>query len=392
MEARDFLDVLTDLGAAFYTGVPDSLLSPLGDCLMERHGVGEKHIVAANEGAAVALAAGHYLATSRPAVVYMQNSGLGNAINPICSLLHETVYAIPAIFVIGWRGEPGTRDEPQHGFQGRVTLPLLDCLEIPYQVLGATGAVDIEPFRQHLQAGQAVAFVIRKGALTHSNSMAYSTPAALSREETLEIILSQRNNEVYVCTTGKLSREVFELRERASVGHEHDFLTVGSMGHSLMIAHGIAIARPAKRVWCLDGDGAALMHMGSLAVVGVHHPPNLVHVEINNGTHESVGGLPAVSKHLKLSELARAVGYQNVYHAANREELVDIMDSIGDGLVDITDNIDGGLVDITKSRRAGPVFIEVACNLNSRADLGRPTIAPLENRRSFMSLLAGEDK
>jgi phosphonopyruvate decarboxylase len=392
MEAQDFLDVLTDLGAAFYTGVPDSLLNPFGDCLMERHGIGEKHIVAANEGAAVALAAGHYLATNRPAVVYMQNSGLGNAVNPICSLLHETVYAIPVIFVIGWRGEPGTKDEPQHGFQGQVTLPLLDCLEIPYQVLGETGAVDVETFRQHLQAGQAVAFVIRKGALTHGNSMAYSTPAALSREEALKTILSYGKEDVYVCTTGKLSREVFELRELASGGHEHDFLTVGSMGHSLMIAHGIAIARPAKRVWCLDGDGAALMHMGSLAVVGVHRPPNLVHVVINNGAHESVGGQPAVSKHLKLSELAQAVGYQNVYHAANRAGLIDIMDKVGNGRVDITDNVDSGRVDITNSHRAGPVFIEVMCNLDSRADLGRPTVAPLENKRAFMSFLAGEDK
>ena len=366
MEAQDFLNILEDLGDAFYTGVPDSLLSPLIDAVMDRYGVGEKHVVVANEGAAVGLATGHYLATSRPAIVYMQNSGIGNAVNPICSLLHDKVYAIPVIFVIGWRGEPNTKDEPQHVFQGEVTLPMLDCLEIPYVVV--EDGIDIECFRQHLKNGQSVAFVIRKGVITNDKKIIYDSQATLSREQVLKAILSSRKDYVYVCTTGKLSREVFEIREQENIGHEQDFLTVGSMGHSLMIAHGIAIAKPQNRVWCLDGDGAMLMHMGSLAVVGVHEPKNLVHVVINNGAHETVGGLPAVSSQLRLNAIAEAVGYKQSLRISNMESLIEF-------------------VNVNIHEMEGPIFIEIMCNLKSRADLGRPTTTPIENKKALMSFL-----
>jgi phosphonopyruvate decarboxylase len=370
MDAHRFLDILESLGDGFYAGVPDSLLSPFIDAVVEKYGVSDKHIVAANEGAAVGLAAGHYLATSRSAIVYMQNSGIGNAVNPICSLLHSKVYSIPVIFVIGWRGEPGTKDEPQHVFQGEITLPLLDCLEIPYQVVEKDLIIDTDKFQRHLENGRSVAFVIRKGAISNSKKMTYSSEYQLSRERALEILLSYNRSkeDIFVCTTGKLSREVFEIRERANAGHGRDFLTVGSMGHSLMIALGIAIAKPEKRIWCLDGDGSVLMHMGSLAVVGVHHPKNLVHAVINNGAHETVGGLPTVCKDLRLGEAARAAGYSQVYHAATQEELTHVLNRIEDGLV----------------------FIEIMCNLDSRADLGRPTTTPVENKNALMALLKGE--
>jgi len=373
MDVLRFLDMVEGLGDAFYTGVPDSLLLPFIDAVMEKYGVSDKHIVAANEGAAVGLAAGHYLATSRPAIVYMQNSGIGNAVNPICSLLHKKVYSIPVIFVIGWRGEPGTIDEPQHIFQGEITLPLLECLEIPY-VIVSDSSKDIETiaeeFKKHVENGQSVAFVITKGALTNARKMKYENDAILSREDALKAIFKVTSNEkraVYICTTGKLSREVFELREQHGEGHGQDFLTVGSMGHSLMIAYGIALAKPQRRVYCLDGDGAALMHMGSMAVVGARSPDNLVHIVINNGAHETVGGLPAVSGGLELHKIARTLGFEKTFCVRTQSELENILHK--------------------EVNVSGIVFIEVMCNLESRADLGRPTTSPVQNKLDLIKNL-----
>ena len=368
MDAGKFLDILEDLGGAFYTGVPDSLLSPFIDAIVDRYGIGARHIVAANEGAAVGLAAGHYLATGNPAVVYMQNSGIGNAMNPICSLLHEKVYAIPVIFVIGWRGEPGTKDEPQHVFQGEATLRMLELVEIPYAIVAKDSNLsqDIANFKHHIKNGRSVAFVVKKGALVNGSEKKYANEALLSREEALKLILgSAKPDDVFVCTTGKLSREVHEYRESVGEGHGRDFLTVGSMGHSLMIALGIALAKPERRVFCLDGDGSMLMHMGGVAVAGVHSPQNLVHVVINNGAHETVGGLPAVSRKLELGGIAMACGYKQKCLAETEAEL-------GAALAAIKD---------------GPVFIEVVCNLLSRADLGRPSYSPIENKKLFMETL-----
>jgi len=378
MDAQKFIEILEDLGDAFYTGVPDSLLTPFIDVVMDRYGISDRHIVAANEGAAVGLAAGHYLATSRPAIVYMQNSGIGNATNPITSLLHKKVYAIPVIFVIGWRGEPGTKDEPQHAFQGEATLPMLDCLEIPYAIVSEDSedmSGTIDSFRQHIKNGQSVAFVIRKDALSNAKKMKYTSDATLTREEVLETVLTISGDDadaVYVCTTGKLSREVFEIRERMGRRHGSDFLTVGSMGHSLMIAFGIALEKPDRRVFCLDGDGAVLMHMGSLAVVGVHSPENIVHMVINNGAHETVGGLPTVGDRLCLSETARTLGYRKSVRITAKPDLTDVLRTLRE----------------TK----GPVFVEVLCNLSSRNDLGRPTSTPIQNRNELMENLTGEMK
>ena len=376
MDVRLFLDIVEDLGDAFFTGVPDSLLNPFIDAVVDRYGISDKHIVAVNEGAAVGLAAGHYLATSRPAVVYMQNSGIGNAVNPIISLLHKKVYSIPVVFIIGWRGEPGTKDEPQHVYQGEATLPLLDCLEIPYTIMSKETddlSVTVDSFKKHIKNGQSVAFIIRKDSLTNDKKINYTSDAVLTREEVLETILSISGKDgetVFICTTGKLSREVFEIRQQHGGKHDHDFLTIGSMGHSLMIAFGIALAKPEKRIFCLDGDGAVLMHMGSLAVTGVHSPVNLVHVVINNGSHETVGGLTAVSSKLSLCEIARASGYKYSYMVNTLEKLAELLSSLG-------------LLD-------GPVFIEVICNLVSRANLGRPTTTPKQHKNELMAYLTKE--
>ena len=378
MHIEEFMSAIEELEGTFFTGVPDSLLSPFMDFIMTKHGISSKHVVAANEGGAVGLAAGHYLATGKPAVVYMQNSGIGNAINPICSLLHQKVYGIPVIFVIGWRGEPGTKDEPQHVFQGEVTLEQLDGLEIPYAVVSkdttkAELAARAEKFKMHIENGESVAFVICKSAFVGGEKMKYVSKAELTREQVVEqIIESSDDSDVFVCTTGKLSREVFEIRKRKQMGHGRDFLTVGSMGHSLMIAYGIALAKLEKRIFCLDGDGAALMHLGSMGVVAVGNQQNLVHVVINNGSHETVGGVPTVGAKLCFSEVATALGYGHSFCVEGEEELLSVLNQ----LHELSDS----------------VFIEIICNLESRKDLGRPTTTPIQNKKELMKFLREEGK
>ena len=244
MQVTEFLDIL---GADFFVGVPDSQLRALCDALMERYGNHAPHIIAANEGTAAGIAAGHYLATGRSPLVYLQNSGEGNIVNALASLLHEKAYAIPLIFVIGWRGEPGVKDEPQHAYQGEVTLPLLELLQVEHFVLaketrGEDVRAAMERFRSSLEAGRSVAFVVRKGALAHDTKVSYKNGYALRREEAIRTILDAADeSDVFVSTTGKASRELFELREERGEGHERDFLTIGSMGHSSSIALGIAL-------------------------------------------------------------------------------------------------------------------------------------------------------
>lgn len=376
MTVDRFLDYLGELGADFFTGVPDSLLSAFCDALYDRYRTSEKHIVAANEGTAVALAAGHYLAAQKPAVVYMQNSGIGNAVNPICSLIHPEVYSIPVIFVIGWRGEPGVHDEPQHVFQGRSTLAMLDCLEIPYFVMDLNTRPEemanaVKSFQGIINAGRSIAFVLKKGALKKppTSGIRYHNNHHMTRESAVSVILGAgREDDFFVCTTGKLSREVFEYRKRNGQPHHSDFLMVGSMGHSCMIALGAAMSHKTGRVFCLDGDGAMLMHMGSLVVAAKYAPDNFVHVVINNGAHESVGGMPVAFGGLSLCGIADACGYKRTYLAFSEDDIRRILSDIS-------------------SSEGGTAFIEVMCNLEVRDDLGRPDIPPQTNKKHVIEHL-----
>jgi len=250
MDVTVFLQEISQLGIDFYTGVPDSLLQPLCDTLYARFGVSGNHIVAANEGAAAGLAAGHYIATGKPALVYMQNSGIGNAANPVISLLNDKVYGIPCVFVVGWRGEPNVYDEPQHVFQGEITPDMIALIGLHCYVL--SGDTSVEEFKQKvteaqtwLGQGQSIAFLLRKGTLTGGEKAAFQNHNSLLREDALRLILTHApETDVFVCTTGKTSREVYELREALHQSHDRDFLTVGSMGHASMIALGIARAKP----------------------------------------------------------------------------------------------------------------------------------------------------
>ncbi|WP_300414322.1 phosphonopyruvate decarboxylase [uncultured Oscillibacter sp.] len=371
MNAEVFAGIL---GAEFYTGVPDSQLRPLCDYLMNAFGTDpRRHVIAANEGNAAALAAGYHLATGKTPVVYLQNSGEGNLINPAASLLHRRVYGIPVLFVVGWRGEPGVHDEPQHVYQGAVTIKLLEDMEIPSFVVGPETPEEavreaMEGFRPLLEAGGNAAFVIRKGGLSHDKKADYRNEYALRREEAIRLIAGAAGEDVVVSTTGKASRELFELREALGQDHSRDFLTVGSMGHASSIALGAALHRPEARVWCLDGDGALLMHMGALAVIGQAGPENLVHVVLNNGAHESVGGMPTAAGGLDLPGIARACGYPHAVTVRTPEELKRALEEVRD--------------------RRTLSLIEVKCAVGARADLGRPTTTPQENKRAFMARLA----
>lgn len=362
------------IGSDFYTGVPDSQLKALCNYLMATYGTDPRHhVIAANEGNATALAAGYYLATGKVPVVYMQNSGEGNVINPVASLLHEKVYAIPVVFIVGWRGEPSVHDEPQHIYQGEVTLKLLEDMGIASFVIGKDTteeevAAIMEEFRPILASGKDVAFVIRKGALTDSHAIEYHNDYSMGREEILRHLVQVSGEDPVISTTGKASRELFEIREANGQSHKYDFLTVGSMGHSSSIALGVALHKPAQRIWCVDGDGAVLMHMGALAVMGANKPRNLIHVVINNGAHETVGGMPTVAGNLNLAEIARACGYPYAV------------------TVDSFDALDQ---ELRAAKERGTLsMIEAKCAIGSRADLGRPTITPLDTKKNFMDYLS----
>lgn len=367
VDPREFCSELVGEGLDFFAGVPDSLLKDFCACLADVVPA-ERNVIAANEGAAVGMACGYHLATGHVGVVYMQNSGEGNAVNPLLSLADPEVYAVPMLLVIGWRGEPGVRDEPQHAKQGRVTCELLEAMGVPYEVL------DEEGWRPQLSAlvkvmraeSRPVALVVRKGTFSSHPFAAEAGGYPMTREGLLEAVLGQLGEgDFTVATTGKEGRELFELREARGEGHDHDFLTVGGMGHASSIAFGLALGADAD-VWCLDGDGAFLMHMGSLAVAGQKAPSNFKYVLNCNGAHESVGGQPNVGFAVDASAILRACGFDVVVEASTPDEVVD---------------------GVHVMRDAGPAAMVVRTRQGSRSDLGRPAVPPRDNKAAMMRAL-----
>lgn len=366
-------NLLKIIGADFYAGIPDSQLKELCNFLMNKYGIDARHhVIAANEGNCVAIAAGYHLATGRVPVVYLQNSGQGNVINPVVSLLNDKVYAIPVVFIIGWRGEPGVYDEPQHVFQGEITLRLLEDMGIDAYAIGKETSDEelstvMEIYKGNLVKGKSVAFVIKKGAISYDKKIDYVNTNAMIREEVIKHIVNASGENPVVCTTGKASRELFETRVTNCQSHKYDFLTVGSMGHSSSIAMGIAVNKPNVKVWCIDGDGAVLMHMGALAVLGTNAPSNMIHIIINNCSHETVGGMPTVASNIDLVSIAKACGYPNAVCVNTYEDL-------------------DRELKLAKSRNELSL-IEVKCAIGSRADLGRPTTTTIDNKCCFMEYL-----
>ena len=370
-----FYDTLASYGIDFYAGVPDSLLKNLCAYITD-HADAQHNIIAANEGGAMGLAAGHYLATGQIPVVYMQNSGEGNIINPLASLTDPDVYNIPVLLVIGWRGKPGVHDEPQHVKQGKVTTGLLNVMGIDYTLLSKEedkAEAQIKKAVDFMQATkQCYALVIEKDtfdAYTLQNTE--KNDFVITREEAIQTVAAALDaKDCIVSATGMISRELFEYRTAKSEGHERDFLTVGSMGHASQIALGIAMAKQDRRVWCFDGDGATIMHMGSMAIVATKDPKNYVHVVFNNGAHDSVGGQPTVGLKIDLPRIARAVGYKHTFSVSTKEDLVDILKDV--------------------KANEGPTFLEIKVKKGNRKDLGRPTTTPIENKEALMAFLSEE--
>ena len=371
-----FIEALREKGIDCFAGVPDSLLKNICAYITD-HCDAAHSIIAANEGAAVGLAAGHYLATGQPACVYMQNSGEGNIINPLASLTDQEVYNIPVLLLIGWRGRPGVHDEPQHVKQGKVTTGLLNVMGVNYEVLAKEedkAAKQIEKAAKALANKEVFALVIEKDTFEEYKLVNNQSPITLtlSREEAIQTVAAALGEkDCIVSTTGMISRELFEYRAAMNQGHERDFLTVGSMGHASQIALGIALAQPEHRVWCFDGDGAAIMHMGSMAIVANKAPKNYVHVVFNNGAHDSVGGQPTVGLMIDLPAVAKAVGYPQTYSVSTKEDLERQLSIINSQL----------------STCEGPVLLEVRVKKGNRKDLGRPTTTPIQNKEALMAFL-----
>lgn len=367
-----FYDLLQKRGSDFFTGVPDSLLKNF--CAYVTDTVPEdKHIIAANEGCALALAAGWHLATGKTPVVYMQNSGLGNAVNPLLSLADSDVYSVPLVLLIGWRGMPAVHDEPQHIKQGKVTLALLDAMRIPY-VVTAESEDELNKQIDYCyacteKASAPFAFVVKKDTFApYALKNKTSSDAEMTREDAIErIVLHSPKDAVFVSTTGMASRELFELRVKHGMSGTNDFLTVGSMGHASQIALSIAMQKKDRLVICLDGDGAAIMQMGGLATIGVRKPDNMIHVVLNNGAHDSVGGQPTVGLKIDLPGIAKACGYAHTYSAGDAASL------------------EAALANALSEKKTA--FIEVKIRKGARADLGRPTTSPRENKKAFMEVL-----
>lgn len=373
IKVNEFYEALKSKGVNLFTGVPDSLLKDFCAYVDDNC---KNHIIAANEGNAVGMAVGHYLSTRRPALVYMQNSGLGNIVNPLTSLADPEVYGIPMVLLIGWRGEPGVKDEPQHVKQGRVTTTLLDALEIPYTILPSNmedaGSVLENAIETSIKQEIPYALVVKKGTFDEYKSQKDAeSPYEITREEAVRIGVEHfGDKDIIVSTTGKASRELFEIREALKHGHDKDFLTVGGMGHASSIALGIA--RNTKRnVYCLDGDGAVEMHMGAMAIIGNSGLGNFRHIILNNGCHESVGGQPTRGFNINFTEIARGCGYKStLISTGGGEDLIKKLNMM--------------------KEEKGPSLLEVRVKKGSREDLGRPTTTPKQNRDDFMRNLENE--
>lgn len=372
MKASKLLSRLETMGIDTIAGVPDSTLKQFCDGVQTYQG-GLRHYVTANEGAAVGLAIGSYLASGRPACVYMQNSGIGNAVNPLASLANGDVYGIPMLFIVGWRGEPGVKDEPQHVFQGKITCEMFETLAVPYSVIdGNTTDEEAEEILREagktLAQGDQFAIIVKKGTFEKEESYTWTNGNTMRREDVLGHILRVLPRDtVIVSTTGKISRELYEQSDAIYGNHENIFMTVGGMGHASMIALGIAEKRPDKRIVCIDGDGAALMHMGALPFIAAQAPENFFHIVINNQAHESVGAMPTGCREAEFAQIAKATGYRT----ADRLKTMEDVDRIGKRVVE----------------ERGPVMWEIPVSLEVRADLGRPKESARENKESFMEFL-----
>jgi phosphonopyruvate decarboxylase len=367
-----FYELLLKNDIEFFTGVPDSLLKDICAYITEKS-ESTKNIIAANEGNAIALASGYYLANDKIPLVYMQNSGIGNAINPLLSLTDEDVYGIPMLLMIGWRGEPGVKDEPQHVKQGKVTLDILKAMRIDFEILPDSLDEATKILENSIQKIKEIerpfALIVKRNTFeSYTLNVVNQYDFPMTREDAIIAIVDHlEDNAIVISTTGKASRELFEYRKKIGQGHQKDFLTVGSMGHANQIALTIALNKPNRKVYCFDGDGALLMHTGGMGLIGEYKPKNYIHIILNNGSHESVGGQPTIGFNVSFSTIAKGFNYTNVLRAKNHTELLENITLV--------------------KEMEGPILFEVFVSKDSRDDLGRPTITPKDNKEDFMKFL-----
>ncbi len=315
LDQKIVFDELRKHGITFFTGVPDSQLNDFCNYALFNHP--DRNVIAANEGNAIGIASGYFFATREIPLVYMQNSGLGNAVNPLVSLANEQVYSVPMILLIGWRGQPGTGDWVQHKLQGEMTPQLLELMNIPYRIISDDPDDFISTLTNAVaycrENRKAYALIVPKGVMNGKKTNIKDAGYPMSREEAIEIILdSMPCDTLYSATTGRATRELFFLRRRRNESGKYDFLNLGAMGHASSVALGIALERPDRKVVVLDGDAAAIMHMGAMTMVSRLAPPNYLHVVLNNGAHESVGGQPTNANAIDFTGIANACGYKTV--------------------------------------------------------------------------------
>jgi len=369
---------LKNAGVEFISGVPDTLLNDF--CLgLESHWSKDQHVLAANEGNAIALASGYHLATNTVPLVYMQNSGMGNTLNPLISLTDKSVYSMPMVILIGWRGEPGSGDWPQHQRQGELSPVLLEFLEIPFKILDeneASSLTSIEwAVREARKLNQPTALLVKKNVLAKKEKSRFDESGqiyTLSRENAIKEIINQvPNDALFVASTGRITRELHAIRELLGQSHEYDFLNVGAMGHAVSIAAGIATAQPNKTVVCLDGDAAAMMHMGSMPITANLELSNLLHIVLNNGVHESVGGQQSVAFSANLTGIGRNSGYETI------DEFVASLDKLKQGLE-------------TLQKATKPAFLEVRIKKGMRVDMPILKADTIELKDLFISSITKE--
>jgi phosphonopyruvate decarboxylase len=373
IDCHDFYEALLARDIDFFAGVPDSLLKDINAYITEKTDP-KKNIIAANEGGAIGLAVGYHLATRKIPMVYLQNSGLGNTVNPLMSIADPEVYGIPMLLLIGWRGEPGVKDEPQHIKQGRISNLLLENMEIPYSVLDSSSDDFLEILDgavSYMRTNNApYALVVRKDTFNAHHLESPENGASIRREQAIEAIIGElRESDIVVSTTGKCSREVFEIRERRGEGHEKDFLCIGGMGHVSQIALALSLNNE-NNVYCIDGDGSLIMHMGSMGIIGSKAGPNFKHILINNGAHESVGAQPTIGDSVDFRTIAKANNYRKAIFA-------ETIQGIEDGLKELMDS-------------DGPGLLEIKVKVGARSDLGRPSVSPSENKVAFMNYLSND--
>ena len=373
LDPNSFLQGLRDRDVNFFCGVPDSLLKDFCACVTSKLSEDE-HIIAANEGAAIGLAIGRHIACSDIPLVYMQNSGLGNAVNPLLSLASNDIYGVPMLIMVGWRGEPGKKDEPQHVHQGRVMYAMIDAMEFASFELSSDFDVALSQINEATELAKAtnspVFLVVKKGTFAPFAMKALDSELELTREQAIiEVVKNAPKDAIFISTTGMPSRELFEYRAQNQLGHSQDFLMVGGMGHASQIALGLALNRPQQTTICLDGDGAALMHMGSLAISGQKKPKNLTHIILNNGAHASVGGQPTVGLSISFPQIAEGCGYMQVFSAKTVSQIASAFDKTDPNL--------------------GSVLIDTQVRPENRKDIGRPTTTPRENMIALKDFIHG---